>query len=100
MTLASGIEIPADAIASICRRFRIRELAAFGSAVRGDARPGSDVDLIVEFEAGYHPGLEWFDLEEQLESALARPVDLTRRSLLRPRIRVEAERDAVILYAA
>lgn len=86
-------------IAEICRRYHVRLLAVFGSVARGEARGDSDVDLFVEFEAGYHPGLQWFDLEEELEQALGRRVDLSRKALLKARVRREAEREAVVLYA-
>ena len=98
MTLASGIDVSLAAVAAVCSRFRVRELAVFGSAARGDARPDSDIDLLVEFEGGSHPGLAWFELEEALEGVLGHRVDLTLKHLLRPRVRVEAERDAVVLY--
>lgn len=87
-------------ITEVCRRYRVRELAVFGSTARAEETTGSDVDVYVEFEAGYHPGIGWFDLEEDLEKILGRPVDLSQKSLLKPRIRREAERDAVVLYAA
>jgi uncharacterized protein len=46
-----------DALAAICRRYRIRELSLFGSTLKGANRPDSDVDLLVEFEPGATPGL-------------------------------------------
>ena len=64
MTLASGIEVSPEAVAAICSRRRIRELAVFGSAARGDMRPDSDVDILVEFEPGAHPGLGFLGIEE------------------------------------
>ena len=100
MTLASGIEIPMATIADICRRYRIRELAIFGSAARGDMRPDSDVDIMIELEPGTHPGLGWFDLEEELEAAFGRKIDAMQKKLLKRHIRAEAEHDAVVLYAA
>ena len=100
MTLASGIEIPMETIADICRRYQIRELAIFGSAARGDMRPDSDVDIMVELEPGTHPGLGWFDLEEELEAAFGRKIDAMQKKLLKRHIRAEAEHDAVVLYAA
>lgn len=98
MTLASGLDIPADTVADICRRYRIRELAIFGSAARGDMTSSSDVDVMVEFEPGYHPGLGWFDLEEDLARALGRKADITQKSLLKPRVRNSALKDAVVVY--
>ena len=51
------IQIPQDQIADFCRRHHIRELALFGSALREDFRPDSDVDFLVKFETGHVPGL-------------------------------------------
>jgi hypothetical protein len=100
MTLASGIEVSAESVAAICARYRICELAVFGSAARGDMRPGSDVDILVEFEPGAHPGLGFFELEEELTELFGRRVGLGRKSLLKPLVRPSALRDAVVLYAA
>ena len=91
-------EISTAAVSEICSRYHIRQLALFGSVARGEAREESDVDVYVEFEAGFHPSLGWFDLEEELERLLGRHVDLSRKSLLKPRVRREALRDAVVLY--
>jgi predicted nucleotidyltransferase len=90
----------ASQIAEVCRRYHVQELALFGSVARAEETAESDIDVYVEFEPGCHPGLHWFDLEEDLERILGRPVDLSRKSLLKPRVRREAERDAVVLYAA
>ena len=99
MTLASGIEIPMETIADICRRYHIRELAIFGSAARGGMRPDSDVDILIELEPGYHPGLGWLDLEDELGAIFGRKIDAMQKKQLKPRILAEAERDAVVLYA-
>ena len=90
----------AASIKELCRKYHIQEMAVFGSVARAEDRGDSDVDIFVEFEPGYHPGLGWFDLEEALESLLGRRVDLSRKSLLKPRVKREALRDAVVLYAA
>jgi hypothetical protein len=100
MTLASGIEVSLESVAAICSRYRIRELAVFGSAARGDMRPGSDVDILVEFEPGTHPGLGFFQLEEELSELFGRHVDLSGKSLLKPLVRPSVLREAVVLYAA
>ena len=91
-------EILPAAVSEICEKYRISELGLFGSVARGEAQPNSDADVYVEFEAGYHPGLGWFDLEEELETLLGRRVDLSRKSLLKPRVRRQALREAVVLY--
>ena len=49
MTTAAGIELPETEIAGICRRHQVRELSLFGSAARGEMRPDSDIDLLVDF---------------------------------------------------
>ena len=100
MTLASGIEVSPESVAPICTRYRIRELAVFGSAARGDMRPDSDVDVLVEFEPGAHPGLGFFRIEEELSELFGRRVDLGRKSLRKPLVRPSVLRDAVVLYAA
>ena len=100
MTLASGIEVAIEPLTEICRRYNVSELAVFGSAARGDMRSDSDVDILVEFEPGMHPGLHFFHLEEELTSLFGRRVDLGRKSLLKPLARPSALRDAVMLYAA
>ncbi len=74
------IELPQEAIADFCRRWRIRELAIFGSALREDFRPDSDVDVLVEFapEARWNL-LDIAGAEQELSGILGRPVDLVER---------------------
>ena len=100
MTLAPGIEIPAERIAEICRRYQVRELAVFGSAARGDLRPDSDVDILVEFFPQAKIGWEFFDLEEELSRLFARKVDLGTKRSLKPWVRTDVMRDARVIYAA
>jgi predicted nucleotidyltransferase len=69
-----------DHIADFCRRWRIRELSLFGSVVREDFRPDSDVDVLISFA----PDAQWglFDhvrMEEELTNIIGRPVDLVTR---------------------
>ncbi|SPE25366.1 hypothetical protein SBA6_100031 [Candidatus Sulfopaludibacter sp. SbA6] len=58
-------------------------------------RPGSDVDILVEFEPGTHPGLSFFRLEEELSELFGRRVDLGRKSLLKPLVRPSVLRGAI-----
>ena len=75
------------------RSLGVRSLDLFGSIARGDARPESDVDLLVEFQEV--PGLIGFlRLRDRLQEILGRPVDLVTRSGLRPRIRERVLREA------
>ena len=76
------------------RDFRIQSLALFGSVARGEARPDSDVDFLVEFEGpatfDQYMGLKCF-----LEDVLGRPVDLVTRNGIRPQLVPYVEREAV-----
>jgi len=67
-----------EKIADFCRRNHIRKLSLFGSVLRDDFGPESDIDVLVEFEAGHVPGFfRLFDMEEELSSLLGgRKVDL------------------------
>jgi hypothetical protein len=80
-----GIDIPREKIADYCRRHRIRKLAFFGSVLRDDFGPDSDVDVLVEFEPGHTVGLLGMaGLEIELSEMLGRKVDLrTPRDLSR-----------------
>ncbi len=70
------INPPRRKLAAFCRKYRIRRLAFFGSVLREDFKPTSDVDVLVEFEKGYTPGLAFFALPEELTKILGREVDL------------------------
>ena len=61
-----GIEIDKQMIERFCRRHRIRRLALFGSVLRDDFGPDSDVDVLVEFEDGHVPGLAFFAMQAEL----------------------------------
>ena len=75
------ISIPTDALANFCRDHGITRLAIFGSALREDFGPESDIDLLVEFEPDKVPGLFGLaGLESQLSGLFGREVDLVTRS--------------------
>jgi predicted nucleotidyltransferase len=71
-----GIEFPSGPIAEFCRRHRIRRLALFGSILRDDFTPQSDIDVLVEFEPGARTGFAFFAMQEELTDLLGRKVDL------------------------
>jgi hypothetical protein len=71
-----GINVPKEQIAEFCKRNHIRRMAFFGSVLRDDFRPESDVDVLVEFEEGRTPGLAFFGMEQELTEVLGRKVDL------------------------
>lgn len=78
----ANIPIPHNRIAEFCRRHSIRKLELFGSVLRDDFGPDSDVDVMVEFEPGRMPGLEFFTMDEELAEIFGRRVDLrTRREV-------------------
>jgi uncharacterized protein len=93
-----GLEIPSDAIAAFCRRHRIRRLSLFGSVLRDDFRPESDVDVLVEFEPGTKVGLRFFAIERELSEVLGRKVDLNTPGFLGKYYRDEVLQEAEVQY--
>lgn len=95
-----NIEIPKDKIAEFCRRHHIRKLALFGSVLRDDFRPDSDVDVLVEFEPGHAIGLiRLAGVELELSEILGRKVDLRTPMDLSRYFRQEVLKSAEIQYA-
>ena len=92
------IEIPKDKIAAFCRKHHIRKLALFGSVLRDDFRPDSDVDVLVEFEPSHIPGLAFFSMEEELSKILGRKVDLNTPKFLSRYFRQEILNEAEALF--
>ncbi|MBI5154321.1 nucleotidyltransferase family protein [Candidatus Poribacteria bacterium] len=95
-----GLEIDKDALAAFCRRNHIRKLSLFGSILREDFTPESDVDVLVEFEAGRAPGFAFFTLHEELEAIIGRKVDLNTPECLSRYFIKEVLRDAETIYVA
>ena len=85
VTLRDVVQNPAlrEKIEKFCERWKIRELRLFGSTLRGDIKPGSDVDILVDFEEDADWSLwDHVRMQRELESLLQRPVDLiTKRAL-------------------
>lgn len=95
------VEVEESKLADLCRRYQVRELSLFGSVVRGEMRPDSDIDLLVEFLPDAQVGLlEHAGLMLDLSSLLGRKVDLVSRNGLKPRIRSSVLADARCIYAA
>ena len=93
------LELPKDKIAEFCRRHHIRKLALFGSALREDFRPDSDLDLLVEFDPEHTPGLAFFGMEQELSEMLGRKVDLNTPQFLSPYFRDRVLAEAEVQYA-
>ena len=88
-------------LAELCRRHRIRRLSLFGSVLRDDFSPDSDVDVLVEFEPGHTPGLGLADIEDELSALFGgRRVDLVTARSLHRLIRDQVLSSALVQYAA
>src|SRR5438034_9942967 len=92
------IALPLAQIAAFCGRNHIRRLALFGSVLRDDFTPDSDVDVLVEFEPGKTPGLDFFDLERELGQLYSRKVDLNTPMSLSRYFRDEVLKEAEDVY--
>jgi predicted DNA-binding mobile mystery protein A len=99
----NNLQIPRNVLNAICRRYQVRKLSLFGSAVRDDFKPDSDIDILVEFEPGQAPGFGGLvDLQNQLSDLFGgRDVDLATQSILNNPFRKKAVlKDLQTLYAA
>jgi len=94
-------KIPKNNLIEFCKRNHIRKLSIFGSAIRGELQPDSDIDLLVEFEQGNTPGLfSIIKMEMELADMLGRKVDLRTPEDLSQYFRDEVMQNAQIQYQA
>ncbi|MEZ4726979.1 MAG: nucleotidyltransferase family protein [Caldilineaceae bacterium] len=96
--MAVQVMIPTRELVEFCRRNAIRKLALFGSVLRDDFRPDSDVDVLVEFEPTAHIGWEFIDIQDELARLLAHDVDLHTPFTLSPHFRDEVLQKAQVVY--
>ena len=99
--MALRIDIDRGKVADFSSRHMVAELAVFGSALRDDFGPHSDIDILVTFKPGARVTL--FDLVEmadELSSLFGRPVDLVPKNGLKPRIRRSILESSQVFYAA
>jgi uncharacterized protein len=89
-----------EALARLCERYGIRRLAIFGSVLRGENRPNSDLDILVEFRPGSVPGLAFITLQNELTALFGRTVDLVTPGFLSPHFRDRVVLEASPLYEA
>ena len=96
------ILFPTDQIAAFCQKWKITELAVFGSVLRDDFRPESDVDVLVSFTDDAHWSLyDWVDMQEDLKGMFGRDVDLVeKKSLHNPFRRHAILTTKQVIYAA
>jgi predicted nucleotidyltransferase len=98
--MGAHIPIERERVANFCRRNRIRRLALFGSVLRDDFRPDSDVDVLVEFAPGERVGLfRMAALERELSQLFQRRVDLRTPAELSRYFRDQVNREAETQYA-
>lgn len=101
--MQAQVAVPEERLAEFCRKWRIRELALFGSVLRDDFRPdGSDVDVLVEFAEDARWSLfDWIAMVDELEDIFGRKVDLTsKRGLRNPFRRHAILTTRRVVYAA
>ena len=96
-----SVSVSKRELADFCRRYHVRQIEVFGSALREDFDDESDVDVLAEFEPDAEIGLMTLSrMRRELEQMFQRPVDLVPREGLKPRIRQAVLSDAEVIYAA
>jgi uncharacterized protein len=98
--MRAAIDVDQHRVAEFCKLRHIRLLSLFGSVLRPDFGPESDVDVLVEFLPGRTPGFAFFTIQEELSEIIGRPVDLHTAGFLSRYFRDTVREDAEILYAA
>ena len=98
--MTARVPIDRAQIAAFCKRHHIRRFALFGSVLRADFGPASDIDVLVEFEPGHVPGLAFFRLQAELSEILGRKVDLNTPGFLSRYFRADVLAEAETVYVA
>jgi predicted nucleotidyltransferase len=101
--IQSRLGVPMETIREFCQRWNIVEFALFGSIVRDDFRPDSDVDVLVKYGPGGMPHVPWAPgaIKVDLEDVLGRSVDIVESGTIRnPYVRRSIMRDLTVYYAA
>ncbi|MBL8887232.1 MAG: nucleotidyltransferase family protein [Phycisphaerales bacterium] len=99
--VVDGINFPEDQLRALCDLHGVKRLSLFGSVLRGDSNPGSDVDLLVEFHPGKTPGMLGFgQMILDFEKLLGRRVDLRTLNDLSPYFAPAVAKAARTLHAA
>jgi uncharacterized protein len=95
------VQLDRDTLAEFCRKWKIQELSLFGSALRDDFGPESDLDFLVSFEPGTRLDImDLLDMKEELETRFGRPVDLIEKEALRnPWRKYEIMKTREVVYA-
>ncbi|MEN6356809.1 MAG: nucleotidyltransferase family protein [Armatimonadota bacterium] len=96
--LKRNVELNTAAIADYCRRRHIKRLSLFGSVLRSDFGPASDVDVLIEFEPGHVPGFAFFEMQDELSELLGRKVDLNTPGFLSHYFRDAVINESELVY--
>ncbi len=91
-------KVSKEALEQFCRRHHIRKLSIFGSALRDDFGPDSDLDILVEFEPDRTPGLAFFEMQDELSQLFGRRVDLNTPTFLSRYFRQDVLENAQVQY--
>lgn len=95
-----NVQVPKDQLAAFCRRHHIRKLSLFGSVLRDDFRPDSDIDVLVEFEPGHMAGFDILDMEEELSRLFGgHKADIVQEKYLNRWLRGRILASAEVQYA-
>jgi predicted nucleotidyltransferase len=94
------IKVPKEQLAEFSRRNHIRKLSLFGSVLREDFRPDSDIDVLVEFEEGKTPGFDIISVENELAQIFGRKIDLRTPQDLSQYFREQVVKEAEVQYDA
>ena len=100
--MSPQLPIPLEALTAFCHKWQIKELSLFGSVLRDDFRPDSDVDILVAFQPGISHQIEaWIEMEDELKTMFGREIDLVeRRLIVNPFRRHHILTNRQVLYAA
>jgi len=99
--LATNLAVDRELLSEVCGRHHVRRLSLFGSVLRDEFRPDSDVDVLVEYDAGWSPGWNVVDLENELGRVFGgRKVDVVNRKFVNHRLRDKINAAAVVQYEA
>ncbi|NUM53398.1 MAG: nucleotidyltransferase domain-containing protein [Candidatus Hydrogenedentes bacterium] len=99
--MLAELEIDRELLEAVCKRWHIKKLSIFGSALRDDFRPDSDVDVLIEFDPEHIPGWEIVDVGDDLSKAFGgRYVDMVSPKYVIPALRARILTSAVVQYEA
>ncbi len=97
--MSKNFTISSQLVAEFCRKNHICKLAVFGSALRDNFSPDSDIDILVEFQKGFTPGFAFFRMQDDLSELLGRKVDLQTPAFLSKYFRDKVIQEAKVQYA-